>query len=91
MKLKCEICQKPAAKNLVICSDNRCAEIRKKIFELKDKYTPTNGCVNCWGDLHSGCSEQCKREFSKSLEFGKDLWSIIRIIYPKQSLSEANN
>ena len=69
-------------KNKVICS-KRCGAIRLKLLELGRKYFPTNGCDNCWGDLHQGCSNKCRQEFSNSLEFGKDLWSIIRLIYPE--------
>ena len=80
----CEVCKKTEAiKNKVICSEH-CGAVRLKVFELDRKYYPTNGCDNCWGDLHQGCSEQCKKEFSDSLAFGKDLWSLVRIIYPKQ-------
>ena len=82
--MKCEICHTEVdkEKNSVVCSD-KCLEIRSKIFELIDKYFPTNGCDNCWGDLHGVCTEQCQKEFRESLEFGKDLWSLINIIYPK--------
>lgn len=78
--MKCEICKKKEAqKNIVICSDH-CAKIRQKLFDLNNKYFPTNGCDNCWGDLHEGCSEQCKREFQQSMKFGQDLWSLVRLI-----------
>jgi len=81
--MRCEICQKdvPKEKNSVVCSD-KCLAIRQKLFDLDKKYFPTHGCDNCWGDLHQGCSAQCRKEFRESLEFGKDLWSIIRLIYP---------
>lgn len=76
----CEVCQKKEAqKNLVICSDY-CGEVRKAIFELDRKYFPTNGCDNCLGDLHNGCSEQCNKEFRESLAFGTDLWKLARLI-----------
>lgn len=75
--MKCEICKKEIKlHNSVVCS-GRCKEIRKRIFELGDKYFPTKGCDNCWGDLHQGCSEQCKKEFGESLKFGRDLWDLI--------------
>lgn len=82
--MKCEICniEIPKEKNSVVCSD-KCQEIRLLIFKIGDKYFPTNGCDNCWGDLHQGCSEQCRKEFRESLKFGQDLWSIIHLIYPK--------
>ena len=78
--MKCEICGKEALKNKVICSDH-CAKIRQSLFDITNKYFPTHGCDNCWGDLHTGCTEQCKKEFSESLKFGTDLWNIIRIIF----------
>jgi hypothetical protein len=77
----CDVCGKPSLKNSIVCSDN-CQNVRLKLFELEHKYTPTNGCDNCWGDLHQGCSDKCNREFSEALKFGKDLWSLIRVIYP---------
>lgn len=83
----CEICGKKSIKNKVICSD-KCGEIRQKLIDLGRKYFPTNGCDNCWGDLHQGCTEQCQKEFRESLEFGKDLWSLIRIIYPNKESEE---
>ena len=81
--MKCEICgiEVPREKNSVVCSD-KCLAIRKRLFEIGDKYFPTNGCDNCWGDLHQGCSEQCQKEYRDSIKFGQDLWSIIRLIYP---------
>lgn len=78
----CDVCGKPSRENSIVCS-KRCQDTRLKLFELERKYFPTNGCDNCWGDLHQDCTEQCKREFRESLEFGKDLWSLIRLIYPK--------
>lgn len=82
--MKCEVCNKPALPNLVICSDH-CRDIRQKVFDLDRKYFPTNGCDNCRGDLHQGCSDQCRREFRESLEFGKDLWSLVRLALPSAS------
>ena len=77
--MKCEVCKKEAMKNSIVCSDH-CAEIRLKIIELDNKYFPTNGCDNCWGDLHNGCSQRCRNEFSQSLKFGRDLWDLTRLI-----------
>lgn len=78
--MKCEVCQKKEAmKNVVICSE-KCGEIRLAVYELLKKYTPTNGCDNCWGDLHQGCSEQCNREFRESRAFGTDIWKLVRLI-----------
>jgi hypothetical protein len=69
----CEICNKEVTlNNSVVCSE-KCASIRSKIMEIRNKYFPTNGCDNCRGDLHQGCSEQCNREFEASLKFGTDL------------------
>ena len=45
----------------------------KKIREITDKYFPTNGCENCWGDLHQGCTEKCQEEFKIRRNFIKDL------------------
>lgn len=82
--MKCEICKKELSqeKNSVVCSD-KCSAVRKRILEIGDKYFPTHGCDNCWGDLHQGCTEQCKREFREAGEFFGDLWSIIQLIYPE--------
>lgn len=82
--MKCSVCREdniPREKNTTVCSD-KCLAIHNKANELDKKYFPTNGCDNCWGDLHRGCSETCRREFKESLQFGKDLWSLIRIFYP---------
>lgn len=82
--MKCEICQKEVKlKNSCVCS-KRCSSIRAKLFELERKYFPTNGCENCLGDLHQGCTEQCNKEFRESLAFGTDLYSLIHLIYPKK-------
>lgn len=81
--MKCVICQKEIKlENSIVCSE-KCQKIRVKLLEIEGKYFPTHGCENCWGDLHQGCTEQCDREFKASYEFGKDFWSIIRLIYPK--------
>jgi hypothetical protein len=76
--MKCEVCNKEAMENKVICSEH-CGKIRKMIFELKNKYFPTHGCDNCWGDLHQGCTEQCKKEFVESSAFYKDLWKLVNL------------
>jgi len=83
--MKCEICNSeiPKDKNSVVCSEI-CSSIRTKMIKIKRKYFPTNGCQNCWGDLHQGCSEQCKKEFREASIFNKDLWSLIRLIYPEK-------
>lgn len=80
--MKCDVCKAeiPRERNSVVCSD-KCSNIRKRIFELDRKYFPTHGCDNCWGDLHRGCTEQCKKEFRESREFGQDLWSLVRLMY----------
>jgi hypothetical protein len=79
--MECEVCKKELEKekNSVVCSEH-CKAVRQFIFDLNNKYFPTHGCDNCWGDLHSGCTEQCKKEFRESLEFGTDLWKLARII-----------
>lgn len=76
---QCDVCSKKRAKNIVVCSDD-CKIIRKRILDIESKYFPIHGCDNCWGDLHSGCSEQCKKEFRESLEFGTDLWKLVHLI-----------
>lgn len=83
-EIKCEVCGKTAMKNLVICSE-KCGEVRKHIFSIQNKFFPTHGCDNCWGDLYHGCSEQCKKERSESFKFGTDLWSLVRLIYSNET------
>jgi len=79
--MECEVCGKTVRiKNSVVCSEH-CQEIRLKIFRLVEEYTPTKGCDNCWGDLHQGCSEECRREFKESLKFGTKLWSLVHFIF----------
>ena len=80
--MECEVCRKEARKNEIVCSE-QCQAVRLKFMELDDKYFPTSGCENCRGDLHQGCSEKCKQESRDSYGFNQDLWSLIRIIYPK--------
>ena len=80
--MKCEVCKKQVnIHNSIVCSEY-CKEIRQQIFEITDKYFPTHGCDNCWGDLHQKCSEQCKKEGSDSFKLGKDLWDLIHLIFP---------
>ena len=76
---QCDVCDKERADNSVVCSDN-CSTIRKMIFDLEKEYFPTNGCDNCLGDLHNGCSEQCKKEFRESMKFGTKLWELVHYI-----------
>jgi len=80
--MKCQICGRPARKNSIVCSDN-CNDIRLLIMNLSNKYTPTNGCDNCWGDLHQGCTDKCKQEFKNSTEFIKELYNFIRLVKNK--------
>lgn len=78
--MKCEICKtKEAQKNLVICSEH-CGAIRTRIHELGNKYFRSIGCDNCWGDLGSGCSEECRKSSNKSAEFHGDLWELKNLI-----------
>lgn len=79
MKGECEICKKKSMENKVICSDH-CGDIRQMMFDLDKKYFPTNGCDNCWGDLGTTCSTQCKEEFQESREFYGDMWKLVRLI-----------
>jgi len=81
--MKCVVCGKPALKNSIVCSDH-CQRVRLRLFKLGDKYFPTNGCENCWGDLHQGCTDECKEEFRKSGEFMGDLWSLVKLILPSK-------
>lgn len=76
---QCDVCGKKRMKNIVVCSD-RCADIHLLAYQLSDKYFPTNGCDNCWGDLHHGCSEKCKQEFRDSLKHGQDVWRLVHFI-----------
>ncbi len=88
--MECEICKKEAMKNKVVCSDH-CAEVRDRLFDLIDRYTPTNGCDNCWGDLHDGCSEQCMKEFHEARIFATDLWGLVRLIFlPTSAKADTN-
>lgn len=78
-KMICQVCQiRKAEPNSVVCSE-RCNSKRLEIIRLSNKYTPTNGCENCWGDLGGSCTEKCKEEFEKSREFITELYSLIRL------------
>jgi len=79
IKHQCDVCDKERAENIIVCSDN-CAKVRQMIFDLTDEYFPTNGCDNCWGDLHQDCSSQCKKEFRESFKFGTKLWELVHFI-----------
>lgn len=77
--LLCAVCRsRNAEKNNIVCSD-KCNEIRLRIIKLTSKYTPTNGCDNCWGDLHQGCTNKCKEEFKVAGEFVKELYELVRV------------
>ena len=81
--MKCEVCKtKESEKNTVVCSE-KCNEIRLEIIRLANKYTPTNGCENCWGDLGQGCTYECKDEFKKATEFVEELQRIVRVSFNK--------
>ena len=76
--MKCQVCKiNEAAPNSIVCGD-RCKEVRLKIIRLSNKYTPTNGCDNCWGDLHQGCTEKCKEEGRIAHEFVCELYFFVR-------------
>lgn len=80
--MKCQVCKEEIADtfNSVVCSDN-CNEVRLKIIELASKFFPANGCPNCRGDLHQGCTEICKKETLDRHRFAQDLWLFVRFIY----------
>ena len=80
--MNCVICETkvPKGKNSVVCSD-KCLSVRKMLFQFMVKYCPTNGCDNCWADLHGKCSEQCDREFREARAIGRDLWKFVHLIY----------
>lgn len=77
--MKCQVCEKETLKNEVVCSEH-CGKVRQTIFDLKNKYTHTHGCSNCWGDLHGDCTEKCKEEFFRAREFDTDLWSLVKTL-----------
>ena len=76
---KCVICTNDSLENSVVCSDD-CQKVRLQIFSLTDKYTPTHGCDNCWGDLGIGCSTKCRQEFKAMGKFSTDMWSLVHLI-----------
>jgi len=76
--MRCQICNKKARENKVICSDH-CQEVRLMTHKLVDKYFPTKGCENCWGDLGGRCSEQCQKEFREMGKFATDLWALVHL------------
>lgn len=76
----CDVCGEERAENLVICESEKCAVARLLAYHISDKYFPTRGCDNCWGDLHRGCDESCQQEFRDSLKFGKDLWILVHYL-----------
>jgi hypothetical protein len=77
--MKCQVCEvREAMPNSIVCS-NRCNKIRLEIINLSNKYTPTNGCENCWGDLGGTCTEKCKKEFAVAREFVSELYYLVRI------------
>ncbi len=82
--MKCEVCDSLAQKNSVVCSEN-CKELRLQILRMISRCCPSNGCENCWSDLHQGCSEQCKQESRKTSAFSRDLWTLIRCSQIKES------
>ena len=61
------------------------SEPKDKPFEILNKYTPTHGCDNCWGDLHVGCSTKCQKEFRIMGELSKDLCGLIHMITEKDT------
>ena len=79
--MKCEICyvELPPMHNSVVCSD-KCSAIRKHILQMSRKYAPTPGCANCRGDLHQGCTEECKKEFQVYGEFFEDARELMRLL-----------
>jgi hypothetical protein len=78
--MKCQVCEKEAKKNSVVCSD-RCQEVRLRLFELVDKYFPTHGCDNCWSDGGGKCTEQCRKEFREGGKFATDLWDLVFLCF----------
>jgi len=81
--MKCVICNKEATENSIVCSD-KCQAVRLEMFRLINKYFPTHGCDNCWGDLHEGCTDQCIREFKEGGAFSGDLWGLVHLVTNKK-------
>ena len=78
--MKCRVCRiKEAEANSIVCGE-KCNNIRLRIINMVKKYTPTNGCDNCWGDLRQGCTNKCVSEFKLSAEFAKELWGLVEEI-----------
>lgn len=78
--MKCQICKiKETRPGSIVCSD-KCNEIRLRIYKLVEKYTPTNGCANCRGDLGQGCTEKCREEFRLGSEFSRELYSFVKLV-----------
>lgn len=76
--MKCQVCKiNETEPNSIVCGEI-CNKARLEIIRLSNKYTPTNGCDNCRGDLHQGCTEKCKDEFKKAHEFVGELYSLVR-------------
>lgn len=75
--MKCNICDKSANKNSIVCSDE-CNDIRLLIISMSFEYVPTNGCDNCWGDLRQGCTLKCREESKRAAKFTRQLRSLIK-------------
>lgn len=77
--MKCSVCKtNEALPDSIVCSE-RCDKIRRTIHILSNKYFPTPGCPNCWGDYGGSCTDKCRAEFSASREFVNDLYELIRL------------
>jgi len=76
----CDVCNQERAKNLVICNSEKCSLARLLAYHIDQKYFPTRGCDNCWGDLGRDCDETCRQEFRDSLKFGQDLWVLVHYL-----------
>ena len=76
--MKCQVCKiKESELNSIVCGD-KCNNARLEIIRLSNKYTPINGCDNCWGDLGQGCTNKCKDKFKKSSDFVNELYNLVR-------------
>lgn len=76
----CDVCDKERAENRVICDSEKCSVARLLAYAIDDKYFPTRGCDNCWGDLGRGCEDRCRDEHRASLKFGQDLWVLVHYL-----------
>lgn len=87
----CQICGEsvPRSLNSVVCGE-RCKTTRLAILDMGRKFFPCNGCENCWGDLHGRCSARCVGEFKASGAFMRDLWALVRTIYPVPAKPQPN-